>query len=76
LGGKRIALVPGDDIDLVDLDHALQLHAGDVGNETSRRLEAIDWTSSSFKPNSRAIWRLERFSPMKYRHNTQTRSGW
>jgi hypothetical protein len=33
LGGDRIALVPGNHIDLVDLDHALKPHRGGFGNK-------------------------------------------
>src|ERR1700726_1132310 len=32
-GGRRIALVPGDHIDLVDLDDARELHFGGFGDE-------------------------------------------
>src|SRR3954449_11174595 len=33
-------------------------------------------TSDPSRPSSWAICRFERFRPMKYRHSTQTRSGW
>src|SRR4051794_16069544 len=33
-------------------------------------------TSEVPRPSSPAICRLDRFRPMKYRHNTQIRSGW
>jgi hypothetical protein len=53
--------VPGDHIDLVDFDHALKPHLGGLGNEAL--------------PQKRGHRMDVVFIPMKYRHNTQTRSG-
>src|SRR5262249_43330374 len=42
----------------------------------SRSCEAITRASSGSIPSSWAIGSFERFSPMRYRQRTQTRSGW
>lgn len=41
----------------------------------SRNCSVIRCTSSGFKLNSWAIWRLDRFNPMKYKHKIHTRNG-
>ena len=67
----------GHDIDLVDLDLAVQDDLGKFSDQPlARRWPVIAWTSFSFTPSSPAICRFDRFKPMKYKHNTQTRSGW
>src|SRR3954449_678653 len=38
LDGRRVALVPSDDIDLVGLDRAFQRRLGDLGNQTFAKM--------------------------------------
>ena len=73
--GGGIALATGDDINLVDLDLARQDHRRSFRGQPFAQLRRHLLNVITFRLNSCAICRFERFSPMKYRHNIQTRSG-
>jgi hypothetical protein len=63
--GGRVALVPGHDIDLVDLDLTLKGYRRDLSGEPCRSCSVIACTSETARFSSWAIWWLERFRPMK-----------
>ena len=40
-----------------------------------RSASVMAWTSLSHRPSSCAIWQFDRFTPIKYEHNTQVETG-
>src|SRR3954470_9346579 len=53
-----------------------RLTSGALARRPLRTCSVMSCTSEVLRPSSPAICRLDRFRPMKYRHNTQIRSGW
>ena len=72
----RLAFVARHDIDLVTFDHAGQGYRLFFLSMPVRRCSVMYCKSSLFRSSSWAICWLDRFSPIKYRHSTQTDSGW
>src|ERR1017187_388033 len=62
-------------VHLICFNHAAQLHWLFFATTPSRNCVVMACTSSLFKSSSAAICWFDRFSPMKYKHNTQTRNG-
>src|SRR3954452_2902151 len=50
--------------------------AGVLAVSPCRSCSVIACTSETPRSSSRAICRLERFRPIRYRHSTQSRGGW
>lgn len=71
-----LAFVACNNVNLIAFDHAGQDYPLFFLSRPKRKCSVIYCKSSLFKSSSWAICWLERFSPMKYRHSTQTDSGW
>src|SRR4051794_24862151 len=71
-----IALMSGHHIDFVALDLARQRRFGTPLDDPRRSVVVIAWTSPRSRSHTLAIWYVERFRPMKYRHKIQARRGW
>ncbi len=62
-------------VHLVTFHLAARRSAGWRATIPARNGSVIRCTSSGPNPNSWAIWALDRFKPMKYKHKIYTRSG-
>jgi hypothetical protein len=69
------ALVPRHDIHFVGFNFARQAYRLFLTSMPSRSCVVIACASPMARSNSAAICSLDKFKPMKYRHNTQTRRG-
>ena len=72
----RLTFVTGDQVDFVTFYLAAKADRLFLASTPARNWLVISWTSSLCKPSSWAICWLDRLRPIKYRHSTQTFSGW
>ena len=68
--------MPSNNVHFIKFYLTTQLDRLFLATIPSLRRLVISWTTLGDKSNSAAICRLDRFSPMKYRHSIHTRSGW
>jgi hypothetical protein len=71
----RMTLVPSHDIHFVGFNRAAQFDRLFLSTTPARNCAVICWVSPDAKSNSAAICALDKFRPIRYRHNTQTFRG-
>jgi len=71
----RMTLVTRHDIHFVGFNGAAQFDRLFLTTTPSRNCAVICWASPDAKSNSAAICSLDKFRPIRYRHNTQTFRG-
>ena len=74
--GRRLAFVSSHDVDLVDLDLAVQPHRRRLGDQAAAQLLGHDLHIRPVEAQLLGDLAVREIQPMKYRHSPHTRSGW